>query len=250
MAILQHYVSCISGTSEAIPDHTTCSLQCWNLARNTFFMVSGMRQFLIFHFHWFLCCIVNVGQRAANHILFFCFFHPVSINGRGGVGGEVNGSLAPLNSRSTFWAGFILGTRCVMNTFLLPFNCGHLQQCYSNGGGIIASLTRKSKRPSQSRSQMDCLKLMRLTVGMSPLCDRRLKGDRHFSAVSIGGAQNNSKCRRRGKVVGLGRGGGGGGDKSCQIAPVKRFTRTIITIPIKIYRTFLFMCSRGAIWLS
>lgn len=55
-----------------------------------------------------------------------------------------------------------------MNTFLLPFNCGHLQQCYSNGGGIIASLTRKSKRPSQSWSQMDSLKLMRLTVGMSP----------------------------------------------------------------------------------
>lgn len=138
--------------------------------------------------------------------IIFCFvFSTQSASmGGAGVGGKVNGSLAPLHSRSTFWAGFILGTRCVMNTFLLPFNCGHLQQCYSNGGGIIASLTRKSKRPSQSWSQMDCLKLMRLTVGMSPLCDRRLKGDRHFCAVSIGGAENNSKCRRRGKVVGLG----------------------------------------------
>lgn len=248
MAILQHYVSCISGTSEAT-DHTTCSLPCWNLARNAFFMLSGMRQFLILHFHYFLRCIVNVGQRAANSY-FVLFFFPPSQHQWEGWGGKVNGSLAPLNSRSTFWAGFILGTRCVMNTFLLPFNCGHLQQCYSNGGGIIVSLTRKSKRPSQSWSQMDSLKLMRLTVGMSPLCDRRLKGDRHFNAVSIGGAQNNSKCRRRGKVDGLGGVVAAGGDKSCQIARVKRFTRTIITIPIKIYRTFLFMRSRGAIWLS
>lgn len=169
----------------------------------------GFRHETIFNFPFPLVpTLYSKCGPACGKSYFVLFFSTQSASmgglGWGAGGGKVNGSLAPLNSRSTFWAGFILGTRCVMNTFLLPFNCGHLQQCYSNGGGIIASLTRKSKRPSQSRSQMDSLKLMRLTVGMSPLCDRRLKGERHFCAVSIGGAQNNSKCRRRGKVVGLG----------------------------------------------
>lgn len=44
---------------------------------------------------------------------------------------------------------------------LLPFNCDHLQQCYSNGRGIISPANVfRAKRLSQSLVQMDCLKVI------------------------------------------------------------------------------------------
>lgn len=196
-----------------------------------FFVDSGKRRLLILSLHWFLRCLINVCASVRQII---SFSHLVGTNGgRGDLG--VNGSLAPLNGSSTFWAGFILGTRCVMNTFLLPFNCGHLLQCYSNGRGIIASLRRESKRPSQSWSQMDCLKLMRLTALWleakgSPALQRR------FHSLSSKWLKVSSTGKSRSVWE---------RDKSCQIAPVKRSTKTIITIPIKIDGTF-FLCARVA----